>query len=61
MPYLIHTALYVLNTTRASVKEANAVEKFLYAPMNTWKDDATTVDGASYYLIVSMMVHSPTK
>lgn len=61
VPYLIHTALYVLNTTRASGKESNAVEKFLYAPMNTWKDDAMSVESVSYYLVVSLMVHSPSK
>ncbi|ODM96234.1 E3 ubiquitin-protein ligase UBR4, partial [Orchesella cincta] len=61
VPYLIHTALYVLNTTRASAKEGTSVEKFLNAPMNIWKDDATTVDGVYYNLVVSMMVHSPAK
>lgn len=61
VPYLIHTALYVLNTTRASGKEGNSVDKFLNAPMNTWKDDAAGVEGVYYNLVVAMMVHSPSK
>jgi E3 ubiquitin-protein ligase UBR4 len=61
IPYLIHTALYVLNTTRATPKEMNAVEKFLNAPMTSWKDDATAVDGCYYHLVVSLMVHPVEK
>lgn len=61
VPYLVHTALYVLNTTRSAVKEGNAVDKFLHAPMNVWKDDAMSVEGVSYHLVVSLMVHSPSK
>ena len=41
VPYLFHTALYVLNTTRAALKESNAVDKFLLStPSSQWKDDA---------------------
>jgi len=61
VPYLIHTSLYVLNTTRLANKEMNGVEKFLFAPMTTWKEDFCGVDGGYYYLMVSLMVHSPEK
>lgn len=61
IPYLIHTALYVLNTTRLASKEMGSVDKFLSAAPSTWKDDATAVEGSLYHLVVSLMVHSHEK
>lgn len=61
IPYLFHTALYVLNTTRASPKESSAVDKFLNQSISAWKDEVSTVEGTYYQLIVSVMVHSPAK
>jgi hypothetical protein len=39
----------------------NAVDKYLSAVSTSWKEDATAVDGVFYYLVVSLMVHSPEK
>jgi E3 ubiquitin-protein ligase UBR4 len=61
IPYLIHTALYVLNTTRVTTKESNAVDKFLGQPSTGWKDEWTNVEGVYYHIVVGLMVHSPVK
>jgi E3 ubiquitin-protein ligase UBR4 len=61
IPYLFHTALYVLNTTRAATKESNSVDKFLFASHTSWKEDAFAVEGSYYHLVVSLMVHQPDK
>jgi len=57
VPYLVHTALYVLNTTRAAGKESGAVDKWLAAAPASWSDDAGAIEGAFYHLVVAMMVH----
>jgi len=59
IPYLIHTALYVLNTTRAAAKESTAVEKFL--AQTNWKEDWCSVEGVYYNIVVGLMVHAPQK
>lgn len=61
VPYLFHTALYVLNTTRLATKEMNGVDKYMTAAIPSWKEDATSVDGSFYHLIVSLMVHTPER
>ena len=61
IPYLIHTALYVLNTTRVSVKESNFVDKFLAQPPSEWKSELSTIEGVYYLLVVALMVHPPSK
>jgi E3 ubiquitin-protein ligase UBR4 len=61
IPYLVHTALYVLNTTRVAMKEGAAVDKFLLQPPTLWKEDFGATDGPYYYLVVSLMVQSPTR
>jgi len=61
IPYLVHTALYVLNTTRAAAKESRNVEIFLFLIPHLWKDDAYSVDGVYYHLVVSLTVNALDK
>lgn len=61
IPYLIHTALYVLNTTRGAAKESRNVEIFLFLFPHLWKEDAYAVEGVCYHAVVSLLVNHPDK
>lgn len=61
IPYLFHTTLYVLNTTRLAQKESATLEKFFSQPMSAWKEDVGALEGPFYQLVVVVMVTSPEK
>jgi len=61
IPYLFHTTLYVLNTTRLAQKESAALDKFLAQGPSNWKEDVGAIEGPFYQLVVSIMVYPPAK
>jgi E3 ubiquitin-protein ligase UBR4 len=41
--YMVHMALYVINTTRSAVRETKKINNFLEMPTNKWVDNCFEV------------------
>ncbi|XP_063293132.1 E3 ubiquitin-protein ligase UBR4 isoform X8 [Pelobates fuscus] len=54
IPYMIHTVLYVINTTRAISREEKNVQGFLEHPKEKWLESAFEVDGPHYYTVLAL-------
>ncbi|XP_069598111.1 E3 ubiquitin-protein ligase UBR4 isoform X6 [Ranitomeya imitator] len=54
IPYIIHTVLYVLNTTRAISREEKNVQNFLEQPKEKWVESALEVDGPHYFTVLAL-------
>ncbi|KAG8431951.1 hypothetical protein GDO86_019058 [Hymenochirus boettgeri] len=54
IPYIIHTVLYVLNTTRAISREEKNVQTFLEQPKEKWVESAFEVDGPHYCTVLAL-------
>ncbi|KAL1020637.1 hypothetical protein UPYG_G00002740 [Umbra pygmaea] len=61
IPYVIHTVLYVLNTTRATSREEKNLQSFLEQPCERWVESSYDVDGPHYFTILAMHVMSPER
>jgi E3 ubiquitin-protein ligase UBR4 len=56
VPYLIHMALYVMNTTRSVAREEKNIVNFLKAAPDKWIENAYEVEGAVYWCIMGLHV-----
>ncbi|KAL1766083.1 UBR4 [Sigmodon hispidus] len=56
IPYIIHTVLYVLNTTRATSREEKNLQGFLEQPKEKWVESAFDVAGPHYFTILALHV-----
>lgn len=62
IPYLIHMALYVINTTRCGSKEEKALSAYVdTAPNDRWVEMSYAADGPLYWMVLSLLVHSPSR
>ena len=61
VPYLIHMALYVLNTTRAGGREEINLSSFLDQPRERWLESCYAADGPIYYVTLNLLIASPAK
>ncbi len=61
IPYLVHMALYVLNTTRSGPREEKNVAAFLEQPEGRWIESCYAPEGPLYYTVLAMLVVSPNK
>ncbi|XP_064423992.1 E3 ubiquitin-protein ligase UBR4 [Latimeria chalumnae] len=61
IPYIIHTVLYVLNTTRATSREEKNLQSFLEQPKEKWVENAYEVDGAHYYAVLALHILPPDR
>nr|KAF6508933.1 ubiquitin protein ligase E3 component n-recognin 4 [Rousettus aegyptiacus] len=61
IPYIIHTVLYVLNTTRATSREEKNLQAFLEQPKEKWVESAFEVDGPHYFTVLALHVLPPEK
>ncbi|XP_028980055.2 E3 ubiquitin-protein ligase UBR4 isoform X4 [Esox lucius] len=61
IPYIIHTVLYVLNTTRATSREEKNLQSFLEQPCDRWVETSYDVEGPHYYTVLAMHVLSPER
>ncbi|KAJ8940312.1 hypothetical protein NQ318_014386 [Aromia moschata] len=59
VPYLIHVALYVINTTRVSKREETSLISYLEST-NTekWVESAYEAEGPLYWATMSVLLHS---
>ena len=61
VPYLIHMALYVFNTIRASKKEETALTAYLEATnVEKWIESSYEAEGPEYWVMMSVLIHSAT-
>ena len=61
MPYLMHMALYVMNTTRCVGREENNLVAFLDAPKGKWVESAYHAEGPLYWTTVALLICPPEK
>uniref|UniRef100_A0A673KP75 E3 ubiquitin-protein ligase UBR4 n=1 Tax=Sinocyclocheilus rhinocerous TaxID=307959 RepID=A0A673KP75_9TELE len=61
IPYIIHTVLYVLNTTRATSREEKNLQSFLEQPCEKWMETSYEVDGPHYFTILAMHILPPER
>lgn len=61
VPYLIHMALYVLNTTRAVPREEKNLTAFLEIPKDRWLENSFVSDGPMYYAATALLIFAPSK
>ena len=61
VPYILHMALYVLNTTRSAGREEKNLSAFLDQPRERWIDTCYAPDGPFYFSTIAMLVLSPEK
>ncbi|XP_051158982.1 E3 ubiquitin-protein ligase UBR4 isoform X2 [Leptopilina boulardi] len=62
IPYLIHMALYVINTTRSAAREEKAHMSYLQSSANsTWLDNCYEADGPFYQCTLSLLVVPPSQ
>ncbi|XP_055747277.1 E3 ubiquitin-protein ligase UBR4 [Salvelinus fontinalis] len=61
IPYIIHTVLYVVNTTRATSREEKSLQCFLEQPCEKWVESSYDVDGPHYYTVLAMHIQSPER
>ncbi|RWS17081.1 E3 ubiquitin-protein ligase UBR4-like protein [Dinothrombium tinctorium] len=60
IPYLIHMALYVINTTRCGVKENRKVSAFLELSASKWVENSFEAEGPYYWLTMFAVLNSPS-
>ncbi|XP_041369615.1 E3 ubiquitin-protein ligase UBR4-like [Gigantopelta aegis] len=61
LPYMIHMALYVINTTRSATRDEKSVKNFLDMAKEKWVENCFESDGPLYFTVLSMLVHPPDK
>lgn len=61
VPYLIHMALYVLNTTRSLPREDKNLNAFLDLPKEKWLENAYVAEGPLYYATLCLVIVSPKR
>ncbi|KAI1305185.1 E3 ubiquitin-protein ligase UBR4 [Halotydeus destructor] len=58
IPYLAHHVLYVLNTTRAAVREVKKCASFLETPANKWPEAAFDAESVHYWATMYLLLNS---
>ncbi|CAH1119052.1 unnamed protein product [Phaedon cochleariae] len=59
VPYLIHVALYVINTTRVSKREEGSLTSYLESTnMEKWVESAYESEGPLYWATMAILLHS---
>ncbi|XP_015793075.1 E3 ubiquitin-protein ligase UBR4-like isoform X2 [Tetranychus urticae] len=60
IPYMIHMALYVINTTRCAAKESKKITaSFLDLPPSKWVENSFEADSPFYWTTISLVIHPP--
>ncbi|CAH1990557.1 unnamed protein product [Acanthoscelides obtectus] len=60
IPYLIHVALYVINTTRVNGREEASLVSYLNST-ERWVESSYEAEGPLYWLTMSVLLHSSQK
>jgi len=56
LPYLVHVALYTINSSRANAREERSLETWLDSPAAQWVGQATAVEGPFYQTTACMLL-----
>lgn len=59
IPYILHMAVYVINTTRSASREEKKLSTFLEAGRERWIEGAYEAEGAFYMGVLALAVYSP--
>jgi E3 ubiquitin-protein ligase UBR4 len=57
VPYLMHMALYVINTTRSVGREERNLSNFLKLPVDKWVENSFETEGPLYWTVMALHVH----
>lgn len=61
IPYIIHMALYVINTTRCVAREEKNISNFLETPVDKWIENSFEAEGPFYWMTMSVVVQPISK
>ncbi|CAH0393187.1 unnamed protein product [Bemisia tabaci] len=62
IPYLLHMALYVINTTRCGVLEEKNLTAYLETSSSErWQESCYEAEGPLYWAVFSLLLHSPAR
>lgn len=61
IPYILHMALYVINTTRSASREEKKLATFLEAGRERWVEVAYEAEGVFYMGVLALAVYSPAQ
>ncbi|XP_033353689.1 E3 ubiquitin-protein ligase UBR4 isoform X5 [Bombus vosnesenskii] len=62
IPYLIHTALYVINTTLADTRADKTLVGYLETlPGSSWLENCYEAEGPFYQCTMSLLLHTPAR
>lgn len=61
IPYLMHMALYVINTTRSVPREEKNLTNFLDMPKEKWVENSFEAEGPLYWTVMAVHILSPEK
>ncbi|XP_036368081.1 E3 ubiquitin-protein ligase UBR4 isoform X5 [Octopus sinensis] len=61
VPYLMHMALYVINTTRSVPREEKNLSNFLEMPKEKWVENCFEAEGPLYWSVMAVHILSPQK
>ncbi|XP_075228020.1 E3 ubiquitin-protein ligase-like protein poe isoform X3 [Lycorma delicatula] len=62
IPYLLHMALYVINTTRCGAREDKNLCSYLESSdMDKWVESCYEAEAPLYYATLSLLLHSPSR
>ncbi|OAD57065.1 E3 ubiquitin-protein ligase UBR4, partial [Eufriesea mexicana] len=62
IPYLIHTALYIINTTLAETRADKTLIGYLETPPDSsWLESCYEAEGPFYQCTMSLLLHTPTR
>ncbi|XP_054157835.1 E3 ubiquitin-protein ligase UBR4-like [Oppia nitens] len=59
IPYMIHMALYVINTTRSAIRETKKINSFLEMPANKWIENCYESESPFYWCTMSIVIFAP--
>ncbi|XP_052722001.1 E3 ubiquitin-protein ligase UBR4-like isoform X2 [Crassostrea angulata] len=61
LPYIMHMALYVINTTRSVTREEKNLGNFLDATKDKWIENCYETEGPLYWTTMALHILSPAK
>lgn len=61
IPYIMHMALYVINTTRSLAREEKNLNNFLDVAKEKWVENSFESEGAQYWSVMSTHLWSPDR
>ncbi|XP_050389975.2 E3 ubiquitin-protein ligase UBR4 [Patella vulgata] len=61
IPYMLHMALYVINSTRFTSREEKNIGNYLDLPKDKWIENCFETEGPLYYPVLAMLIFTSDK